>query len=86
MLSKKLSALVALSMITASSAAVAQSAQPLSVAGAPAVRAGAATSDASQLGDDDRRGIGFYLIGAVVIGLIIWGIIELTSDDGPDSP
>ena len=41
MLSKKLSALVALSMITASSAAVAQSAQPLSLANAPAARAGA---------------------------------------------
>jgi hypothetical protein len=82
MLSKKLSALVALSMITASSAAVAQSAQSLSLNNSPAV---AGAQDASDL--DDRNGIGIYIIGAVVLGLIIWGIIELTDDDeGPSSP
>ena len=83
MLSKKLSALAAISLLTASSAAVAQSAQPLSLANAPAVRAGAATRRTSnEL--DSRHGIGIYLIGAVVLGLIIWGIIELTKDDeGP---
>jgi len=84
MISKKLSALVALSMITASSAAVAQSAQPLSLGNAPAARTGAATSDANAL--DDRNGIGIYIVGAVVLGLIIWGIIELTNDDDSDSP
>lgn len=85
MISKKLSALVALSMITASSAAVAQSAQPLSIGNSPAARAGAAAQDANDL--DDRRGIGIYIIGAVVLGLIIWGIIELTDDDeGSSSP
>ena len=85
MLSKKLSALVAISVLTASSAAVAQTAQPLSLANAPQVRTGAVTSDASAL--DDRNGIGIYIIGAVVLGLIIWGIIELTKDDnGPESP
>ena len=85
MLSKKLSALVAISVLTASSAAVAQTAQPLSLANAPQVRTGAVTSDASAL--DDRNGIGIYIIGAVVLGLIIWGIIELTSDDnGSESP
>lgn len=85
MLSKKLSALVAISVLTASSAAVAQSAQPLSLGNAPATRSGAATQDASAL--DTRNGIGIYLIGAVVLGLIIWGIIELTkSDKGPSSP
>ncbi len=82
MLSKKLSALVALSMITASSAAVAQSAAPLSLSNSPAT---ATTTDASAL--DDRNGIGIYIVGAVVLGLIIWGVIELTSDDeGSDSP
>jgi len=82
MLSKKLSALVALSMITASSAAVAQSAQPLSLQHSPAM---AGTEDASNL--DDRNGIGIYIVGAVVLGLIIWGVIELTkNDDGPESP
>lgn len=82
MLSKKLSALIALSMITASSAAIAQSAQPLSLNNSPAV---AGADRASNL--DDRNGIGIYIIGAVVIGLIVWGIIELTkSDEGPSSP
>jgi hypothetical protein len=79
MLSKKLAAIAALSMITASSAAVAQSAQPLSLANSPsAERAAAGVAGESDL---DRRGIGIYVIGAVVLGLIIWGIIELTSDD-----
>lgn len=82
MLSKKLSALVALSMITASSAAVAQSAQSLSLGNAPAA-SGAMTS-ANSL--DDRNGIGIYIVGAVVLGLIIWGVIELTDDGDSDSP
>jgi len=82
MLSKRLAALVALSMIGASSAAIAQSAQPLSLANSPAA---ASSRDASDL--DDRNGIGIYIIGAVVLGLIIWGIIELTGgDEGPSSP
>ena len=35
-----------------------------------------------------RRGAGFYIIGAVVLGLIIWGIIELTDNETamPNSP
>jgi hypothetical protein len=85
MLSKKLAAIAAVSLITASSAAVAQSAQPLSLSRSASVqRTGAGAQDASEL---DRRGIGIYIIGAVVLGLIIWGIIELTKDDnGPSSP
>ncbi len=83
MLSKKLSALVALSVLSASSAAVAQTAQPLSLANSPTLRAGATTPNASAL--DDRNGIGIYIIGAVVLGLIVWGIIELTSNDDPPS-
>lgn len=86
MLSKTFAALAAVSMIAASSAAVAQNAQPLSLNNAPAVeRSGAAMQSASEL--DSRRGIGIYIIGAVVLGLIIWGIIELTKDDDePSSP
>jgi hypothetical protein len=85
MLSKKLLALVALSMVTASSAAVAQSAQSLSLGNAPAARAASGIEGENSL--DDRNGIGIYIIGAVVLGLIIWGIIELTkSDKGPSSP
>ena len=85
MLSKKLSALVAISVLSASSAAVAQTAQPLSLTNAPAARAGAPMSDASAL--DDRNGIGIYIIGAVILGLAIWGILELTKGDNePASP
>lgn len=81
MLTKKLSAtIVALSVLSASSAAVAQSAQPLSLANAPSTRAGAPAASASQL--DDRNGFGIYIIGAVILGLIVWGIIELTKGDG----
>jgi hypothetical protein len=83
MLSKKLAAIAAISLITASSAAVAQTAQPLSIANASA-RTGTPVAGASNL--DDRNGVGIYIVGAVVLGLIIWGIIELTDDDGPDSP
>jgi hypothetical protein len=78
MLSKKLAAVAAVSLIFASAAAVAQSAQPLSLTNSPAARASAGTSSQSSL---DRRGIGIYIVGAVVLGLIIWGIIELTKDD-----
>jgi hypothetical protein len=80
MLSKKLAAIAAVSMITASSAAVAQSAQPLSLSNSPIARAGAVTSAESNL---DRRGIGIYIVGAVVLGLIIWGIIEVTKSKSP---
>lgn len=85
MLSKKLAAIAAASLISASSAAVAQSAQPLSLANSPAMhRAGAARAGESDL---DRRGIGIYIVGAIALGLIIWGIIEITKDDnGPSSP
>jgi len=86
MRSTRLAALAALSMIVGSTAAVAQTAQPLSLSNNPSVmRAGAETARSSEL--DDRNGIGIYIIGAVVLGLVIWGIIELTkSDEGPSSP
>lgn len=85
MLSKKLAAIAALSLITASSAAAAQSAQPLSIANSPSVQRSAASATGES--DLDRRGIGIYIIGAVVLGLIIWGVIELTkNNDGPSSP
>lgn len=83
MLRKSFAAIAAVAMLAGSSAAIAQSAQPLSLAGA--ARSGAQPQSASEL--DDRNGIGIYLVGAVVLGLIIWGIIELTkSDEGSESP
>jgi len=85
MLSKKLAALAAVSLLSASSAAVAQSAQPLSLTNSPTVeRSAAGLAGESNL---DRRGYGIYIIGAVVLGLIIWGVIQLTDDDeGSSSP
>jgi hypothetical protein len=84
MLSKKLAALAAISVLAASPA-VAQTAQSLSVTNAPSLRASAPSVDANSL--DSRNGIGIYLIAAVVLGLVVWGVIELTkSDDGATSP
>jgi hypothetical protein len=82
MLSKKLAAIAAASLITASSPAVAQSAQPLSLSGAPTARSSATLQGESEL---DRRGIGIYIIGAVVLALLIWGGIKLLDND-PKSP
>ena len=76
MLSKKLAAVAAISMITASSAAVAQTAAPTSVAAASTARAGAPTE-----GSNELRGTTAWILAAIALGLIIWGIIELTDDD-----
>jgi hypothetical protein len=85
MRARYLAAIAAISLISTGSAAVAQTAQPLSLANSPAVRAGAGTADESSL---DRRGYGIYVVGALVLGLIVWGIIELTNNnnDMPSSP
>jgi hypothetical protein len=83
MIPKPLHALAALALVGASSAAVAQSAAPLSLAASTATRAGATPADAS-----DLRGPALWIGGAIVLGLIVWGIIELTDDedDFPVSP
>lgn len=81
MLSRKLTALLAASMVFGSSAAVAQSAQPLSLShSTAAVRAGAPTHDSNKL-----EGTTIWIVGAIVLGLAIWGIIELV-DNGNDNP
>ena len=79
------SALAALALVAGSSAAAAQAAQPLSLSHSSAVaRAVAPTTGASEL---NASGPGVYILGAIALGLIIWGIIEITNDDdGPDSP
>ena len=76
-------ALAALSL-TAGSAAAAQSAAPLSLANSPFVdRAGAAVGETS-----DLRGPGLWIVGAVALGLIIWGVTELLDNEEafPNSP
>jgi hypothetical protein len=81
MLSRKLSALVALSLVTASSAAAAQSAQSLSLANSPG-----AASRTSEL-ENRGNGYGVYIIGALVIAAIVYGIIKLTdNNNNPSSP
>lgn len=77
---KKITAAAAATLL-ATSGAYAQTAS-LSVANADVARAGAEVSEGNEL---RGAGTGVYLIGAVVLGLIIWGIIELVDDD-PSSP
>ena len=79
---KKLAgSLAALSLLGASSAAMAQSAAPLSLGNSPAFsRAGADLQGAS-----DMRG-GRWILAAVVLGLVIWGAIELLDDNEEDFP
>jgi hypothetical protein len=72
-----LAAVAAVSMIGASSAALAQSAAPLSVAAQ--VRTGAGTEDAS----DYRGGI---IIPTLVVLAIIAAIYLVTKDGDPASP
>jgi hypothetical protein len=91
MISRKLAVLAAVSLVFASSTAAAQSvpqtgpsksAARLSLN--PAARAGTPTRHDSQF---DRRGYGIYIIGAIVLGLGVWGIIEATrKKDNPSSP
>jgi hypothetical protein len=79
MRSKYLAALAAATILTGSS--VAASAQTASAVD----RTPAPVSNANQL--DDDGGYTIWIIGAVVLGLLIWGIIELTNDDDePASP
>jgi hypothetical protein len=86
MLSKKLAAIVAVSLITASSAAVAQTAQPLSLTNSPTVqRSGASLQGQNNL---DRRGYGIYVVGVLVLAAIIYGVVKLVDHhhNNPSSP
>ena len=82
MLSKKLAALAALSLMVGSSAAVAQSAQPLSLSNSPAVeRAGAEADGANQL---ESVGI-LPIIGVVVVVVAILALTDTWPFDDDDS-
>lgn len=83
MFKKFLMALLAsLSLFTAN-AAQASSAQALSLSGTPtAIRASTDTGDGNQL----VAGPAGYLLGALALGLTVWGVVELADDDTPDSP
>ena len=81
MFSKKIAALAAASLIGMSSAAAAQTAAPLSLGQSSVVRAGASTE-----GSNELRGTTGWIIGAIALGLIIWGAIELLDDNDSESP
>ena len=57
---------------------------PVAAQAAPqpaAPRTGAATGDSQEL-----VGTLAWVLAAIGVGLVIWGIIELTDDDEPESP
>ena len=77
MISKKILALVALSLVTGSSAAVAQSARPLSLANSPAVqRAGAEIEGES--GFLRRSG---WILGVLALGILVFVVVEANKDE-----
>lgn len=68
------------SAITAS-ATVALAVAPIAAQAAPAPRTSAPVAESEEL-----VGTTMWIVAAIAAGLIIWGIIELTSDDEPQSP
>lgn len=75
-MSKKLAAIAALSMLSVSSAGLAQAAAP-----APAVRAGGETA-----GSNELVGATSWLLAALLLGLVVWGAIKALDDNTPSSP
>jgi hypothetical protein len=81
---KSLSTLFAALSLLAAGSVQAVPAQSLSLANAP--QTGRATT-APGASNADGMGAGAYVLGAIVAGLMVWGIVELASgDDDPDSP
>ena len=68
------------SAITAS-AALALTVAPIAAQAAPTTRTDAPVAESAEL-----VGTTMWIVAALAAGLIIWGIIELTSDDEPESP
>ena len=72
MVSKKILALAALSLVTASSAATAQSARPLSLANASEVqRAGA-----EMRGESDFLRRSGWILGILALGILVFVVVE----------
>ena len=84
MLTRKIAAFAALSLITASTAAVAQSAQSLSVANSPAVERSAADLDES--GDLRGRNAIVPIIATVAFIIAILALVDAWPFNDPDSP
>jgi len=82
---KFVSTLLASLSLFAAGAAQAASADSLSLSGASQASRASTVSGASNAQSETSAGI--YVIGAIVAGLMVWGIVELASgDDDPDSP
>jgi hypothetical protein len=63
------------------SAALALSLAPIAAQAAPAARSSAPVAESEEL-----RGTTLWVVGAIALALIVWGVIELSSDDEPQSP
>ena len=83
MLARKLTALVAVSLVAAGPAS-AQSAAPLSLANSPAAaRAGAQMGEASDL----HGGLSTIVVGIAVLGILVFILTQLGDDNSlPGSP
>jgi hypothetical protein len=66
--------------ITAS-AALALAFAPIAAQAAPAARTSAPVAESEEL-----VGTTMWIVAAIALGLVVWGIIELSSDDEPESP
>jgi hypothetical protein len=83
MVSKKILALAALSLVSGSTVASAQAARPLSLAHAPEVQ---------RAGADMREGNGFlrrsgWILGILALGILVFVVVESNKDHPlPDSP
>ena len=77
MRSPVLAAIAAVSLVTASSAAIAQTAAPAT----PVERSGANLDGENQL-----RGTTKWIVGAIALALLIWGLIEILNNDDDDAP
>jgi hypothetical protein len=76
MISKKIVALAALSLVAGSSAATAQTARPLSLANSPvAQRAGAELQ-----GENDFLRRSGWLLGIVALGILVFVVLEANKD------
>jgi len=83
MISKKIVALAALSLVAGSTAATAQTAQPLSLANSPAVqRAGAEIE-----GENAFLRRSGWILGVLALGILVFVLLEANKDHPlPDSP
>lgn len=82
---KFFTALAASLALFTAAAVQASPAQSLSLGSSPQV--GRASTELGSGNAQSEAGVGIYVIGAIVAGLMIWGIVELASgDDDPDSP